>query len=92
MQFEWDGRKAAQNIAKHGVPFEYAVRVFLDPHRLNAQDDRRDYSEERWLTLGNIEGRLFAVVYTPRGKLIRLISARKANEREQRQYDETLST
>ena len=68
------------------------MRVFLDPHRLETKDDRRDYSEERRLTLGRIEGRLFAVAYTPRGKLIRLISARNANERKQRQYDETLST
>ena len=92
MPFEWDDRKAAQNIAKHGIPFEYAVRVFLDPHRLDSEDSRRDYSEERRLTLGKIEERLFVVAYTPRGKLIRLISARKANEREQRQYDEKLST
>ena len=92
MLFEWDDRKAGQNIAKHGVPFEYAVRVFLDPHRLDSEDTRRDYSEERWLTLGKIEGRLFAVAYTPRGTAIRLISARKANEREQRKYHETLPT
>ena len=90
MLFEWDNHKAAQNIAKHGVPFEFAVRVFLDPYRLNSEDVRRDYSEERWLTLGKIETRLFAVAYTPRGTVIRLISARKANEREQRRYDETL--
>jgi len=90
--FEWDDGKAAQNIAKHGVPFEYAARVFLDPHRLDSEDTRRDYGEERWLTLGKIEARLFAVAYTPRGKVMRLISARKANEREQRKYDETLST
>jgi uncharacterized DUF497 family protein len=92
MIFEWDDHKDAQNIAKHGVPFEYAARVFLDPRRLDSEDTRHDYSEERWLTLGMIEGRLFAVVYTPRGKVIRMISARKANEREQRKYDETLST
>ncbi|MGH9453864.1 MAG: BrnT family toxin [Terriglobia bacterium] len=92
MLFEWDSRKAAQNIAKHGVPFEYAARVFLDPHRLDSEDARRAYGEERRLTLGGIEGRLFAVAYAPRGKAIRLISARKANEREQKQYDETLST
>jgi uncharacterized DUF497 family protein len=91
MLFEWDDSKAAQNVAKHGVPFEYAVLVFVDPHRLNSVDTRRDYGEERWLTLGKIEARLFAVAYTSRGKVIRLISARKANEREQRRYDETLS-
>jgi uncharacterized protein len=83
MQFEWDDHKAAQNVFKHGVPFEYAVRVFLDPHRLDNEDTRRDYSEERRLVLGKIEGRLFVVAYAPRGKAI---------QREQRQYDEALST
>ena len=92
MRFEWDERKAAQNIAKHGVPFDYAARVFLDPYRLDSEDKRRDYSEERRLTLGTIEGRLYAVAYTVRGPIIRLISARKANEREQRKYHETLPT
>ncbi|MGH9612741.1 MAG: BrnT family toxin [Bryobacteraceae bacterium] len=91
MLFEWDDRKAAGNIAKHSVPFEYAARVFLDPNRLDGEDKRHDYSEERRLTLGKIQGRLFVVAYTPRGEVIRLISARKANERERRQYDETLS-
>jgi uncharacterized protein len=43
------------------------------------------------LTLGKIEGRLYAVAYTVRGGIVRLISARKANERERRRYDETLS-
>ena len=91
MLFEYDGHKAMQNAAKHGVPFEYAARVFLDPRRLEGKDIRRGYKEERRLTLGKIEGRLFAAAYTPRGKVIRLISARKANERERRRYDETLS-
>ena len=92
MWFEWDARKAAQNIAKHGVPFEFAARVFLDPLRLDAEDRRRDYGEQRRLTLGRVEGRLYVIAYTPRGRMIRLISARKANARERRQYDETLST
>jgi len=92
IEFEWDERKAKENRDKHGVPFEYAARVFLDLHRLDAEDDRRDYGEERHLTLGMIEGRLFAVAYTSRGKIVRLISTRKANGREQRKYNEALST
>jgi uncharacterized DUF497 family protein len=44
---EWDDRKAAQNVAKHGVPFDYAARIFLDPHRLDSEDSPRDCSEER---------------------------------------------
>jgi uncharacterized DUF497 family protein len=69
--FEWDDRKAARNAAKHGVPFEYAARAFLDPDRLDSEDIRGDYSEERWLSLGKIEGRLFAVAFTARGAGIR---------------------
>ena len=91
MEFEWDERKAAQNAVKHGVPFEYATRVFLDLRRLDIEDARRDYGEARRLTLGVIESRLFAVAYTWRGEVIRMISARKASPRERRQYDETLS-
>jgi uncharacterized DUF497 family protein len=91
-EYEWDERKAQHNAARHGVPFEYAARVFLDAHRLDAEDARRDYGEERRIALGMIEGRLFAVAYTMRGTVIRLISARKANERERGRYDETLPT
>lgn len=92
MIFEWDDRKATENIRKHGVPFDYAVRVFADPYRLDSEDARRDYNEERRLTLGKIGERLYVVAYTPRRQTIRVISARKANQREQRQYDETLPT
>ena len=46
MQFEWDERKAAENLAKHGVPFAYVVRAFLDPHRIDEADERRDYKNE----------------------------------------------
>ena len=96
MEYEWDQRKARENVARHGVRFEYVTRVFLDPSRLDIEieDDRRDYGEQRRLVLGLIEGRLFAVAYTLRGNVTRLISARKANKRERRKYydDETLST
>ena len=65
MLFEWDAKKAAQNVAKHGVPFEYAARVFLDPLRLDSEDTRRDYQEERRITMGKIEGRLFVAGLYP---------------------------
>lgn len=90
MEFEWDEAKAARNAAKHGVPFEHAARVFLDPHRLERIDTRIDYGEERWLAVGEIETRLFVVAYTTRGGVVRLISARKANGRERKIYNQTL--
>jgi len=84
--------QAAWNLAKHGGPFEYPIRVFLDPRRLDVEDTRRDYGEERRLSLGRIESRLIASAYTPRNQFVRVISARKAGAREQRKYNETLST
>jgi uncharacterized DUF497 family protein len=90
MRFEWDQQKAEQNLAKHGVPFEYAARVFLDPHRLDSEDTRYNYREERRITVGRIEWRIYAVAYTMRGDTTRLISARKASQRERRRYYEAL--
>jgi hypothetical protein len=92
MEFEWDDGKASSNFNKHGVLFKYAANVFLDPARADAEDRRRDYGEQRRLVFGMIDGELFAVVYTVRGSMIRLISARKANDRERMKYDRTLHT
>ncbi|MFV1563936.1 MULTISPECIES: BrnT family toxin [unclassified Phaeobacter] len=86
MQFEWDSDKAALNARKHGISFELAALVFLDDDRLIALDDRFDYGEERMITMGHIENRLHVVVYTETEDTIRIISARKANKREQERY------
>jgi uncharacterized protein len=90
MEFEWDDGKEESNRAKHGVLFEYGARVFLDPARIDFEDVRRDYSEERRIVLGEIDRELFVVIYTPRQEVKRLISARKANDRERRKYAGTL--
>ena len=87
MEFEWNESKSEACYAEPGFDFAYAVRVFLDPDRLVAADDRFDYGEPRHRVLGRIEGRIFVVVYTPRGKRFRVISARKANQREVRRYE-----
>lgn len=89
MQFEWDSGKAAQNLEKHGVTFELAALVFLDDRRLTGIDGRFEYGEERFITLGHVEDRLHVVVYTESEEAIRIISARKANRREQKRYDES---
>jgi hypothetical protein len=91
MEFEWDSGKAEANRRKHRVSFEEGARVFLDPQRIETVDDRENYGEERWKTVGLVEPALLAVVYTVRGKdghLIRLISARKADAHERVQYRE----
>jgi uncharacterized DUF497 family protein len=86
LEFEWGSAKAASNLTKHGVPFAYATRVLVDLHRLDTVDTRRHYGEERRITMGVIEGRVYVIAYTRRRSVIRLISARKANARETTQY------
>jgi uncharacterized DUF497 family protein len=86
MEFEWDPAKAEQNLTKHGVTFDYATRAFLDPDRIDTEDLRRDYKEERRIAIARIGDRVFAIAYTLREDILRLISARRANPREQRQY------
>lgn len=89
MEFQWDADKAAQNLRKHGVPFSVAARVLFDPFRVEVYDGREDYGEDRWATIGHVAPALLYVVYTVRDEeTIRLISARKANEQERKQYSQ----
>lgn len=79
---KWDNAKAVSNEAKHGVPFDYAARVFLDDDRADLDASRNADGEERRKAVGRIEGRLYCVVYTMRGSVCRIISARRANAKE----------
>jgi uncharacterized DUF497 family protein len=84
--FEWDPAKATRNLAKHGVDFEAAKNVFLDRAGLIDIDDS-DPEEERWHVIGRTGGKLLFVVFTePDDDVIRIISAREANKREERRY------
>jgi len=87
MDFEWDEAKSNQCFAERGFDFAYAARAFFDPDRLIQADTRHSYGEDRYQLLGKIEQRLFVLVYTPRGDVIRIISARKANQREVKLYE-----
>jgi uncharacterized protein len=84
--FEWAPAKARRNLRGHGVSFPAASGVFLDPDRLEDADTREDYHEERFVTIGFASQVLLAVVFTLREKRIRLISARKANRNEEKEY------
>ncbi len=84
-RYEWDPAKATANAARHGVRFSDAVGVFGDPRALTVGDSH--VGEERFVTLGiDALARVLVVVYTWRGKAIRLISARKATRAELVQY------
>jgi uncharacterized DUF497 family protein len=90
IHFEWDDDKNAMNIAKHGLSFDRASRVF-DDVVLTIRDDRRDYGETRFNTIGTIDGIVIIVVtHTDRNGRIRLISARPAKRRERERYAEAL--
>ena|SRR5271155_4510884 len=96
-RFEWDPAKAARNLRKHGVTFETAARAFADPFALTDQD-RVERGEYRWQLLGMVEGRLLLMVaHTIReedeggglaAEVIRIISAREADRRERRRYEQ----
>jgi uncharacterized DUF497 family protein len=92
-QFEWDPIKARQNLKEHGVAFERAATVFLDPETLSEFDEEHSQDEERWITLGlDRTGALLVVCHTYReetetGARVRLISARKATKNEAKQYE-----
>jgi uncharacterized DUF497 family protein len=93
IRFEWDPVKARTNYRKHGVTFEDATFVFDDPSALFEQD-RTEGGEERWQALGLTAGVvLLLVIHTVRGEgnneIIRLISARQANRRENERYAQT---
>lgn len=88
MDFEWDENKARANLAKHKLDFTAAIRVFLDPFRLEAIDDRQDYQETRFKVIGKVGKLILAIVYTKRGKKFRLISARRANKKERKVYED----
>lgn len=87
-QFEWDSGKQESNLANHGIDFVDVCELF-GPEMLVRQDFRQDYGEERWIGMVPLYGRLLVVVFTQRGEsVIRIISARKANRREQEAYQE----
>ena len=88
MEFDWDDAKSDTCLAHRGFDFAYAIRAFLDDNRKVGQDRRWDYGENRYWLLGAIEGRVFVVIYTMRGSVVRIISARKANGREVREYEQ----
>ncbi len=87
MEFEWDEAKSSACFERRGFDFAYAVGAFLDPHRIVAQDRRRDYGEDRYRLLGSIDGRVYVVVYTMRNSAIRIMSARKASRKEVAEYE-----
>jgi uncharacterized DUF497 family protein len=86
MSIEWDTRKAAANLQKHGIDFADAATVLEDERGVTVPDEL-SLDEARYLTVGmDALGRVLVVAYTWRTDTLRLISARRATPRERRQY------
>jgi uncharacterized protein len=92
--FDWDARKAKQNLRKHGVSFAAAAAVFRDPLAVSIFDEEHSRDEERWITIGRgILDTVLVVVHTfgdtgPGEVSIRIISVRPATSRERNSYEE----
>jgi uncharacterized DUF497 family protein len=83
LEFEWDEKKRLSNLGKHGIDFEDAIGIFERPVFVRRSD--RD-GEERFVAIGEVEGRIVAVAYTIREDAYRIISARRGRTDEARDY------
>ena len=87
MRIEFDTAKNERNIRERGLSFEQAAEFDFETARIET-DDRHDYGEPRMTAIGKLKGSLHVLVFTMRGEALRVISLRKANEREVRRYEQ----
>jgi hypothetical protein len=85
VEFDWDPAKSGATLRERGFDFAYASRIFAGP-RLEATDARTDYGEVRIRAIGQVGPDIVTVVYTVRGSLVRIISARRASRKERSQW------
>lgn len=90
LEFSWDRRKATANIEKHDVSFEEASTAFGDPLSMTVHDPDHSDGEARFVLIGqSFRGQLLVVVHSEEERGIRIISARQANRRERRDYEQS---
>ena len=85
MDIEYPPIKRDATLAERGLDMARAAEIFDGP-TMTVEDDREDYGEIRLITIGFLDGRMVVMVWTQRGEARRIISLRKANEREQKAY------
>ena len=90
MRITFDPIKRGRTLAERGLDFAQAKEVFAGK-TFTREDDRFDYGEDRWITVGLLDERMVVVVWTQRGNARHVISMRKANEREQATYRNRLA-
>ena len=89
MLIEFNLAKREQTLFERGLDFARAGEIFLGRH-FTAEDTREDYMEPRFITVGKLDNRMIVLVWTPRGEVRRIISLRRANEREITRYSKRL--
>lgn len=89
--YEWDDAKNERNKQERGLAFDLA-REFEWETALIIEDTRQDYDEQRFMAMGMITGKLYAIVYTHRHERMRIISLRRANTREEKIYEKNQKT
>jgi len=89
VKIEFDAAKREKTLEERGLDFARAGEVF-DGRHFTGQDSRQDYEEDRFITVGLLDARLVVLVRTPRREARRIISMRKANDREKTLYDRYL--
>lgn len=86
--FEWDSKKSAINLCKHGLDFYAAAEVFRDERAVIRHDAGHSAREERFKIVGCVRGfRIAAIIFTDRNNITRIISARKATSAEVHDYE-----
>ncbi|WP_423679755.1 BrnT family toxin [Undibacterium sp. WLHG33] len=86
MRYSYDPAKKKSNLTKHGLDFDEAKRVIESGNTVTFEDNRYDYDEPRFITLGNLDGSIVVIVTTESDSEIRIISMRKADKNEQKIY------
>lgn len=89
MRITFDPSKRERTLVERGLDFASAYAVF-EGDNLTFEDDRQDYGERRLITIGRLKDRMVVLVWTPRAEARHIISMRKANDREQRRYEDRL--
>lgn len=90
MEFEWHEQKRRTNLAAHGIDFEDAIRIWESPV-VEISSPQLHHGEERFLAVGRCEGRIITVVFTWRGRVRRLISARAARRYGRENYEKIIA-
>jgi uncharacterized DUF497 family protein len=88
MEFEWDENKNQTNLEKHSIDFNQAKEVFNDKNKIEIPDSRNDYGENRTRIIGKAIDLVLSVIFTMRGTVTRIISARVASRKERQLYSD----